>query len=94
MPMEGCGICSQVTVSWTTKDPGTPTVRYGTESAQYTDETTGTTHTYNASDMCGSPANDTAYVDPGSLHRVLLDNLTDSTQYFYVFGDPVSPEHA
>ena len=66
-----------------------PTVKYGTKSGTYTTSETGTTHTYSAADMCGSPANDTAYVAPGSLHVVTLSNLTDSTEYYYAFGDPV-----
>ena len=49
----------------------------------------GTTHTYTAADLCGSPANSTGYVAPGSFHNVTLANLTASTHYFYRFGDPV-----
>lgn len=81
--------CRQLLVQWTTRDPGTPTVRYGTESGQHTETATGATHTYSAADMCGSPANDTAYVAPGSLQIVSLDNLTESTQYFFIYGDSV-----
>ncbi|KAK9804531.1 hypothetical protein WJX73_005386 [Symbiochloris irregularis] len=79
---------TEMKVQWTTRDPGTPTVKYGTKSGTYTKTATGKTVTYNAQSMCGSPANDTGYVPPGSLHRVNLTGLTTSTRYYYVFGDP------
>ena len=81
--------CSEMKVQWTTRDPGTPTVKYGTKSGQYTKTATGKTVTYYAETLCGSPGNSTGWVPPGSLHRVNLTALTTSTRYYYVFGDPV-----
>ena len=43
--------------------------------------------TYNASEMCGSPATDFGYIDPGLLHQVTLTGLTPGTRYFYICGD-------
>ncbi|KAL5489146.1 hypothetical protein EMCRGX_G018204 [Ephydatia muelleri] len=43
--------------------------------------------TYKAGDMCGSPATDFGFLDPGMLHQVTMDNLVPGKKYFYVFGD-------
>ena len=88
-----CWYHREILVQWTTRDSGTPTVSYGTESGNYNLSASGTSHTYNASDLCGSPANDTAYVNPGSLHIVKLKGLEYSTEYFYIFGDAVRHLH-
>jgi hypothetical protein len=37
--------------------------------------------------MCGAPANATGFIDPGMMHNALLDGLTPSTRYYYVYGD-------
>ena len=77
-------------VQWTTRDAGRPEVRYGSAPGQYTATVPATTHTYTAADLCGSPANSTGYVPPGSLHVATLDGLMPSMRYYYTFGDPVS----
>ena len=77
-------------MQWTTRDAGTPTVMYGTQSGKYTSTVTGLSHTYNASTMCGEPANSTGYVAPGTFHNATITTIP-ATQYYYVFGDPVGP---
>lgn len=89
---------SQIIVQWTTRDAGSPTVQFGTtKGGPYPSTVAGTSVTYNASTMCGEPANSTGYVDPGSLHRATLTSLKPSTRYYYVYGDPsfgpLSAEH-
>ena len=75
-------------VQWTSRDAGTPTVKYGTQSGKYAGTVTGLSHTYNASTLCGHPANDTGYVAPGTFHNATITTVP-STRYYYVFGDPV-----
>ena len=77
-------------VEWTTADATTPVVMYGTSDSSLTRTASATTKTYNASSMCGSPANSTGYIDPGMLHSALLSNLSYNTKYHYQYGDMVS----
>ena len=70
-------------MQWTTRDALMPTVQYGTASGQYTTNVTGLTHTYNASTLCGHPANDTGYVAPGTFNNATIITKP-STRYFYV----------
>ena len=85
-----CGCCcSQMVVEWTTADPTTPVVMYGTSASSLTRTASATTKTYNASSMCGSPANSTGYIDPGMLHTATLSNLSYNTRYYYQYGDMV-----
>ena len=42
---------------------------------------------YSASDMCGSPAIDFGYRDPGLLHKAKLSGLQPGLTYYYVCGD-------
>ena len=32
-----------------------------------------TSETYSAADMCGPPANDTGFIDPGKLHTAIME---------------------
>lgn len=50
----------------------------------------GKSVTYQASDMCHSPANQTAqqwFRSPGYIHTVLLDHLVPDTRYYYQYGN-------
>ena len=80
---------SEMAVEWTTADATTPMVLYGTSASSLTSMVSATTKTYNASSMCGIPANSTGYVDPGMLHSATLTNLSFSTRYYYQYGDMV-----
>eukprot|EP00731_Ephydatia_muelleri_P019794 Em0012g619a len=51
------------------------------------DRKVASSSTYKAGDMCGSPATDFGFLDPGMLHQVTMDNLVPGKKYFYVFGD-------
>ena len=44
-------------------------------------------YSYSASDMCGSPAIDFGYRDPGLLHRAKLTGLQPGSTYYYTCGD-------
>ncbi|DBB10212.1 TPA: hypothetical protein ACH3X3_001785 [Trebouxia sp. C0006] len=83
----GSGTLNQMMVEWTTADVTTPVVMYGTTNGSLTTMVSATTKTYNASSMCGSPANSTGYIDPGMLHSALLSNLSYNTRYYYQYGD-------
>ena len=37
--------------------------------------------------MCGSPATDFGWRDPGFLHTAILRKLTPGTKYFYRYGN-------
>nr|QOL01233.1 putative extracellular protein TR9_041a [Trebouxia lynnae] len=91
MPLHGhlalTSIPTQMVVEWTTADPTTPVVMYGTSASSLTRTASATTKTYNASSMCGSPANSTGYIDPGMLHTATLSNLSYNTRYYYQYGD-------
>ena len=63
-----------------------PVVYYGLFKEIMILKSYGTTTTYNASDMCGSPANAIGYRDPGFIHDVLLKVLLPNTRYYYKFG--------
>lgn len=43
-------------------------------------------------DMCGGPAMGEGWLDPGSLHRAVLQDLQPDTEYFYIYGSEVSGE--
>ena len=88
------GSPSEMRVQWTTGKNCVPTVHYGSSPNHLPLKATGVSRTYKASDMCGPPANMSAYfIDPGYLYDVLLTDLTPNTQYYYqVSGTGVSSE--
>ena len=45
------------------------------------------TSSYSSSDMCGSPAIDFGYRDPGFLHKATLTGLQPGLTYYYMCGD-------
>ncbi|XP_064391303.1 uncharacterized protein LOC135339110 [Halichondria panicea] len=85
---------NEMRVQWTTGKECVPTVHYGRLPDNLNLKATGISRTYTASDMCGPPANMSAYfIDPGYLHDVLLTDLTPNTQYYYqVSGTGISSE--
>jgi len=48
-------------------------VYYGTTSGSYDYVVTAESLSYNASDMCGSPATDWGWRDPGLLHTAYME---------------------
>jgi hypothetical protein len=86
-------------VSFTTGNAGTPVVSYGTSITMNDNESTtttihwqtakGTSDTYQASDMCRAPANETApgrFQSPGVLHTVAMKHLKANVKYSYKVG--------
>jgi phosphodiesterase/alkaline phosphatase D-like protein len=70
-----------------------PQCQYGLNPSSLNFQVSGTTITYKASDMCESPANITGprtFIDPGYMHRMLLNDLRPSIIYYYRVG---SNEH-
>eukprot|EP00698_Gefionella_okellyi_P007117 TRINITY_DN1734_c0_g1_i1.p1 TRINITY_DN1734_c0_g1~~TRINITY_DN1734_c0_g1_i1.p1 ORF type:complete len:606 (+),score=69.93 TRINITY_DN1734_c0_g1_i1:44-1861(+) len=86
---------TQMRILWTSDAPN-PVVHFGTRSKEYTHRATGSSRTYTASMMCESPSNTTAqqfFRPPGLLHNVLLEDLQEGVQYFYIVGSD-TVEHA
>eukprot|EP00731_Ephydatia_muelleri_P019818 Em0012g643a len=79
---------TEVILIWVTQEANAPQVLWGTQSNAYTSSKMASSSTYKAGDMCGSPATDFGFLDPGMLHQVTMDNLVPGERYFYVFGDP------
>lgn len=80
----------EMLVQWTTLDAKRPEAKWGTKSGQYQYTAAAETDTYTRMDMCGGPAAGEGWLDPGSLHRALLQGLKPDTEYFYIYG---SKEH-
>jgi hypothetical protein len=83
---------NEMSVMWNSKHYGTSVVYYGLvrEELNYT-EFNFNAKTYEAGDLCGSPANQTnqeSFRKPGWFHTVTLSNLIPNTTYFYKFGTP------
>ncbi|CAF1489644.1 unnamed protein product [Adineta steineri] len=66
-----------------------PQCQYGLNPSSLNFRQNGTTTTYTASDMCEGKANtwgSRAFIDPGYMHTILLENLHPSTTYYYRVG--------
>ena len=66
-------VSSLSSLQWVSLNAGKPVVKWGSSPGQLTHSKQATSSTYNASDMCGGPATDFGYRDPGMLHQVTLD---------------------
>jgi predicted phosphodiesterase len=77
----------QMVVTWTSKGSVSPQVKYGTQSGNYPYSVTATSATFTQNQMCGSPAQDYGWRDPGQVQTAVMTNLSPSTVYYYVFGD-------
>jgi hypothetical protein len=78
---------TRMILQFTTGSSGTPVVMYGADTPNV--KVDGTSITYEASDMCTGPANETdtgKFISPGMLHTVELTNLQPNTQYSYKVG--------
>lgn len=64
---EGCDICREVSVQWTTRDVGTPVIKFGTSPGQYGAPVPAKTGGYTRDILCGVPANSYGYFDPVRL---------------------------
>ena len=82
---------SEVAVQWTTRDAGTPRVRWGPAPGDYPSSAPADSSTYARADMCGPPANTTGWVDPGTFHLGVIGGLEPSRRYYYIYGDEVRP---
>jgi hypothetical protein len=78
---------TEMIVVWVTKNSSNPQVKWGTASGGYTHILDADSSSYSASDMCGSPAIDFGYRDPGLLHKAKLSGLQPGLTYYYVCGD-------
>ena len=78
---------SQMRVSWNTRDAIQPCVVWGEVGSDITTTTYAVSTTFGKSDLCGHPAIQLGYRDPGLMHTAVLEGLQPSTQYWYQFGD-------
>ncbi len=81
--------CSEMLVQWTTRDKGSPVVRWGTRSGELSSSSSATTDTYRREDLCGGVANSTGYINPGLFHTAKMSGLAPDTRYFYAYGNEV-----
>ena len=82
---------SEMAVYWVSGYAGEspPEVEYGFAPDDLRLTSTGTSRTYTADMMCNAPANTSgvgAFLDPGFVHRVVLENLPPRTRIFYRHG--------
>ena len=83
----------QMHVLWVSASTALATVRFSTSPSSdggVPQVATGSSGTYTASMMCSAPANQTGqqfFIDPGLMHRVLLQGLQPDTDYWYSFGN-------
>lgn len=76
-------------VQWVTKNSSNPTVKWGTSPGAYNHSAAAVSSTYSRQELCGPPANDAGFVDPGLFHAALVEGLTPGQRYYYVVGDEV-----
>jgi hypothetical protein len=82
----------EIRVMWNTGyNVGQQYVKYGTSSNSYTHTVlAGESVTYTPNDLCGSPAKDYGWKNPGLLHNAVLKNLIPGTRYYYRYGSELS----
>ncbi|GLE03047.1 hypothetical protein PINS_up011926 [Pythium insidiosum] len=79
----------EMRVMWTSAKVSAPMVWYGTSRSRLDRSATATVGTYEASDMCSSPATKVGaqfFRDPGVLHSAVMTDLKPDTTYFYAVG--------
>ena len=76
-----------VGVQFNTRDVGSTVVQWGTSASELSRKTEPVTTTYTAEEMCGSPAADWGWLDPGQFHTATLGPLEANTRYYYRAGD-------
>jgi acid phosphatase type 7 len=85
------GIEDEMRVHWTSVDEHLGSVSYGLvgeDTTTYLIPEASLPHTYQASDMCESPAtNEEGFVVPGWLHEVVMTNLKPNKFYWYQVQD-------
>ncbi|CAF3957658.1 unnamed protein product [Rotaria magnacalcarata] len=81
----------QIFVSYLTNSSQySPQCQYGLNPLSLEFHQNGTTTTYTASDMCEGKANawgPQAFIDPGYMHTILLEDLQPGTIYYYRVGN-------
>eukprot|EP01116_Phalansterium_solitarium_P017202 TRINITY_DN4173_c0_g1_i1.p1 TRINITY_DN4173_c0_g1~~TRINITY_DN4173_c0_g1_i1.p1 ORF type:complete len:586 (-),score=221.07 TRINITY_DN4173_c0_g1_i1:325-2025(-) len=100
-PMQGhislTGKPSEMRVSWQNAiDQVEQMIQWGFSSGSYSNWAQSQFDTYAPSDLCGSPARDYGWHEPGLLHTYVITGLQAGQQVFYQFGskDNWSPEYS
>eukprot|EP01117_Protostelium_nocturnum_P003237 TRINITY_DN14196_c0_g1_i1.p1 TRINITY_DN14196_c0_g1~~TRINITY_DN14196_c0_g1_i1.p1 ORF type:complete len:572 (-),score=157.83 TRINITY_DN14196_c0_g1_i1:70-1785(-) len=77
----------EIRVMWATDSkPSSQALYLGTSTGKYPTIIKGNVGGYSSSELCGSPAKDWGWKEPGILYDVVLRNLTMGKKYFYKFG--------
>ena len=84
----------EMRVSWTSAQPDGPhQVQYGYSATALDNVAQATTHTYTRGDLCGFPANESGYHDPGYHHETVLSLRRDRPSGDVVYYRAGSPAH-
>ena len=81
------GLPSEMVVVWSTLNASKPMVQWGTSPQSLVHSTSSSFSSYTSSDMCGSPAKDFGWRDPGLIHKAVMRDLQGGTTYYYKVGD-------
>jgi len=77
----------EMRVTWTSGRSRTPQYVYvGTASGRFSRRVPARAHRYTPEDMCGSPAKDYGWREPGWIYTAVVDRLVPGRQYYFKFG--------
>lgn len=76
---------------WTSFGKTRAGVRWGSSPGRPHRSSLSEVQSYTDKDMCGAPADSIGWLEPGLLHRALMDSLEPDTLYYYTVGDLVRP---
>ncbi|KDD73461.1 hypothetical protein H632_c2151p0, partial [Helicosporidium sp. ATCC 50920] len=79
-----------VLVQWTTFNPGSPQVWFGTSPDRLQWSAPASSDTYTPATLCGGRASNEGWLEPGYLHTADMLNLPKATDIFYQVGDAVT----
>lgn len=65
-------------------------IAYGTAKFSLNQYVIALHSTYTADDLCGSPATDIGWLDPGMIHYAVIGPLIPGQLYFYRYGSDIN----
>jgi hypothetical protein len=76
-----------MSVSWVCGAVSNPQVKWGISPGKYSSSSKATWSTYKASDLCGTPAIDLGWQEPGWIIVANITDLSPGVTYYYIVGD-------